>query len=112
MRIIFASLCLYFICCSSGGYSQGISGLKKRTGEILLDSAEMYKLNDPARSVEYALRVLDQVPSDENELLHIKALIYASNGQKMLSKIEEALDYATQAIALAHKTDDTEILVR
>ncbi|HUR30832.1 MAG TPA: sensor histidine kinase [Saprospiraceae bacterium] len=112
MKIIIAACCIYFIGLSSVSNAQAISGIKKEAVQALLDSADIYRLKAPARALQYSMEILSQVPVEGNEIIYTRALLYASNSQKMLSQKEDALKYASQAIAIAHKVADPELLLR
>ena len=92
--------------------AQEILGEEKKKIMMLLDSAEMYRLNNPQRSLDIATSVLAQAPLSGNEEIHIDALLDAANSEKMLSHKPMALDYASKAISISNLQEDQKLKVR
>ncbi len=112
MRLYIALICLYMLWLCTSIDAQKISPEEDQAIQVLSDSAEFYELKAPERTLQYATTILSRVPADGNEIIYIRALLYAANSLKMLSRKTEALEYATGAIALSHKLEDPVLLVR
>lgn len=105
-------LAILMLCLNTGAISQPITGEQAIIMEALLDSAELYELLAPSRALQFAHTVLDNIPAEGNEVMYVRALLYAANSTKILSRKQEALDYCSRAITIAHTVNIPELLVR
>jgi signal transduction histidine kinase len=92
--------------------AQTIVGDKAIVMKALLDSAEWYELRAPAKSLQFALTVTNSIPVEGNEAMYVRALLYAANSEKIGGGRKPAIDYANRAIAIAHRVNDANLLVR
>src|SRR5688500_17996574 len=112
MKREFAVFCIIFICLFIKGNSQVIPVEDKPAIQALIDSSDYYLLKDPAHSLYFAIEILQKVPYKGNELIHVEALLNAANSEKMLSRTEEALRYAEEALDVSIQVDDREVVMR
>src|SRR5688500_5867397 len=89
MKRIFAVYCIMLIYLIEKGNSQVIPIEEKTAIQALIDSSDYYLLKNPARSLYFAIEILQKVPYEGNELIHVEALLNAANSEKMLSRRSE-----------------------
>jgi signal transduction histidine kinase len=96
----------------ASAYSQALSGSSLEEMQTLLDSAEFFQLKAPIRALEFSEVIISQVPEEGNEKLVVRALRIAANSMKMLSERDQALAYASRAVALSRSIEDKDYLLR
>ena len=93
-------------------FAQKISAQKEAEVRALLDSADVYKLTDPARMLEYAQSILMEVPVQGNESLIVPTLVMSANSEKIRGNFDKALEYASRAVEVSMPTQNPELIVR
>lgn len=78
--------------------------------ESLSDSVQLYKLRDPSKTLRYGQELLLRTSGRTQDPLRFKALIDCANAEKILANYTSALNYIGQAIQLAEKLGDPEII--
>lgn len=78
----------------------------------LLDSAEVYSLSDPERCLQIANEVLSRLGSRGKDEYRVRALLHSANSKKMLSRKDEALQDATNALSISLGLNDPDLLYR